>query len=289
MQISGNNSYTWTGLDDTTVGKEVYTNPPLGLNRKYRINITVSNYEAGSPYFYMGKSFPIPAANGTYDIDVEVTLPVYTYIFMYGGPNATDRRLTLTVNSITPVGLLAEYLPQNLVPITTNIGPQVEPKAKIYEFNIGDEYYKSVLTQAKYPYDCIYRVDYIVDEWDFQPNVVGVVGFKGIAGAEVIFGNTQWYSASTAKIGELQSFLVKMPGTGAPALYIYGGNYNEAPTARHLKVTIKSITPVNNIAAAWLDSAKQLPYSDAYLPPLLQSKGGYDMVANGAPEVLFNE
>ena len=35
---------------------------------------------------------------------------------MFGGPDGTDRRLTLTVNSITPVGLLAEYLPQNLIP-----------------------------------------------------------------------------------------------------------------------------------------------------------------------------
>lgn len=43
------------------------------------------------------------------------------------------------------------------------------------------------------------------------------------------------------------------------------------------------------IAITWLDSAKQLPWSDAYLPPLLQSKGGYDMVANGAPEVLFKD
>lgn len=43
------------------------------------------------------------------------------------------------------------------------------------------------------------------------------------------------------------------------------------------------------IATIWLDSAKQFPWSDAYPPPLLESKGGYDMVANGAPEVLFNE
>jgi hypothetical protein len=79
-----------------------------------------------------------------------------------------------------------------------------------------------------------------------------------------------------------------MPGAGNPALYIYGGNDSEEATARHLKVTIKSITPVS-VASTWLDSAKQLPWSDAYLPPLLQSKGGYDMVANGSPGVLFNE
>lgn len=37
-------------------------------------------------------------------------------MLLFGGPDGTDRRLTLTVNSVTPVGLLAEYLPQNLIP-----------------------------------------------------------------------------------------------------------------------------------------------------------------------------
>ena len=84
---------------------------------------------------------------------------------MFGGPEGTDRRLTLTVNSVTPVGLLAEYLPQNLM-----------------------------------------------------------------------FGRDD-----------------------------------------------------KAIATSWLDSAKQLPLSDEYMEPLFQSIGGYDMIANGAPEILYNE
>lgn len=43
------------------------------------------------------------------------------------------------------------------------------------------------------------------------------------------------------------------------------------------------------IAVSWLDSAKQLPLSDEYMEPLFQSIGGYDMAANGAPEILYNE
>lgn len=43
------------------------------------------------------------------------------------------------------------------------------------------------------------------------------------------------------------------------------------------------------IATSWLDSAKQLPLSDEYMEPLFQSIGGYDMTANGAPEILYNE
>lgn len=43
------------------------------------------------------------------------------------------------------------------------------------------------------------------------------------------------------------------------------------------------------VATSWLDSAKQLPLSDEYMEPLFQSVGGYDMTANGAPEILYNE
>lgn len=42
-----------------------------------------------------------------------------------------------------------------------------------------------------------------------------------------------------------------------------------------------------SIATSWLDSAKQLPLSDEYMEPLFQSIGGYDMAANGAPEILY--
>lgn len=43
------------------------------------------------------------------------------------------------------------------------------------------------------------------------------------------------------------------------------------------------------IATSWLDSAKMKPLSDEYMEPLFQSIGGYDMAANGAPEIIFNE
>lgn len=189
--------------------------------------------------------------------------------------------------SLRTLGCIAEYLPQNLV--LSRKGPAVEPKAKIYEFNIGDEYYKSVLTQAKYPYDCIYRVDYVVDEWDYQPKPIGLVGFLGLTGATILTPDGQdWSTLEKAKVGESRTLLVKMPGSGTPALYIYGGNDYETATARHLKVTIKGITPVS-VPISWLDSAKQLPLSDEYMEPLFQSIGGYDMAANGAPEILYNE
>lgn len=285
VNLIGSNSFTWDGSDSPYYYN--ITGNPITIGKYYKINVTVSDYQSGSPRIFAGISYPIPAQNGTFDIVVYNERYVNNFPIYGGSDGDPNRHLTITVNSITSVGLLAEYLPQNLM--ESRKGPAVEPKAKIYEFNIGDEYYKSVLTQAKYPYDCIYRVDYVVDEWDYQPKPIGSVGFLGLTGATILTPDGQdWSTLEKAKVGESRTLLVKMPGSGTPALYIYGGNDYETATARHLKVTIKGITPVS-VPISWLDSAKQLPLSDEYMEPLFQSIGGYDMAANGAPEILYNE
>lgn len=285
VNLIGSNSFTWDGSDSPYYYN--ITGNPITIGKYYKINVTVSDYQSGSPRIFAGISYPIPAQNGTFDIVVYNERYVNNFPIYGGSDGDPNRHLTITVNSITSVGLLAEYLPQNLM--ESRKGPAVEPKAKIYEFNIGDEYYKSVLTQAKYPYDCIYRVDYVVDEWDCQPKPIGSVGFLGLTGATILTPDGQdWSTLEKAKVGESRTLLVKMPGSGTPALYIYGGNDYETATARHLKVTIKGITPVS-VPISWLDSAKQLPLSDEYMEPLFQSIGGYDMAANGAPEILYNE
>ena len=182
-------------------------------------------------------------------------------------------------------GLLAEYLPQNLV--ATKKGPQIEPLAESFEMNMGDVNYKRVIAIDYPPYSSIYRVDYIVDEWNYDPAPIDVVGF-GFFKAKYLSGTYKWQTLEAAKIGEVQSFIFSAPSGDRPEVGLYAALNEEGAITRHLKVTIKSITPVS-AATIWLDSAKQLPWSDAHLPPLLQSKGGYDMVANGSPKVLFNE
>ena len=285
VNLIGSNSFTWDGSDSPYYYN--ITGNPITIGKYYKINVTVSDYQSGSPRIFAGISYPIPAQNGTFDIVVYNERYVNNFPIYGGSDGDPNRHLTITVNSITSVGLLAEYLPQNLM--ESRKGPAVEPKAKIYEFNIGDEYYKSVLTQAKYPYDCIYRVDYVVDEWDYQPKPIGSVGFLGLTGATILTPDGQdWSTLEKAKVGESRTLLVKMPGSGTPALYIYGGNDYETATARHLKVTIKGITPVS-VPISWLDSAKQLPLSDEYMEPLFQSIGGYEMAAHGAPEILYND
>ncbi len=179
---------------------------------------------------------------------------------------------------------LAEYLPQNLV--LSKRGPEVEPAADAFEFHLGSPYSVPAIPTRQYPFDCVYRVDYAVEAWDYRPKSYNTVGFLGVNGASIPLGAAQWYSESAAKVGEVQSVFVRMPGTGSPGLYLYGGTDNEAAAARHLKVAIKGIAPVS-FAAEWLDSARQMPYNDAYLPPLLESIGGRDMAADGAPQIIY--
>lgn len=118
VEIVGEKSYTWTGADDRTYGKLIYISRTLNVGSRYRISVTVSDYEAGSPFINISgtDSVFIPSANGTYELELAYTADYPNRIILYGGQSGTDRRLTLIVNSIEPVGCVAEYLPQNLIP-----------------------------------------------------------------------------------------------------------------------------------------------------------------------------
>ena len=118
VEIVGNNSYTWTGEDDSTYAKTINFSQKLSEGRFYRFTITVSNYESGAPFFVANRGINtyIPAQNGTHIIDVMIDRSYDSLMYIYGGNAGTDRRLTLIVNSIEPVGCVAEYLPQNLIP-----------------------------------------------------------------------------------------------------------------------------------------------------------------------------
>lgn len=105
IHITGGNSYTWTGADDSTYGKLILISRTLNVGSRYRISITVSDYEAGSPFINISgtDSASIPGANGTYELELAYTADYPNRIILYGGKSGTDRRLTLTVNSIEPI------------------------------------------------------------------------------------------------------------------------------------------------------------------------------------------
>lgn len=118
IEIVGGNSYTWTGVDDSTYGKIINLPQPLNVGSSYRIAVTVSGYEAGSPSINISgvDSKAIPGANGTYLLELKKTVDYPARVVLYGGPINSDRRLTLTVDSVEHLGCIAEYLPQNLIP-----------------------------------------------------------------------------------------------------------------------------------------------------------------------------
>lgn len=105
IHITGDNSYTWTGADDRTYEKLIPISRTLNVGSRYRISVTVSDYEAGSPFINISAkdSASIPSANGTYELELAYTADYPNRIILYGGQSGTERRVTLTVNSIEPI------------------------------------------------------------------------------------------------------------------------------------------------------------------------------------------
>lgn len=114
VNLIGSNSFTWDGSDSPYYYN--ITGNPITIGKYYKINVTVSDYQSGSPRIFAGISYPIPAQNGTFDIVVYNERYVNNLPIYGGSDGDPNRHLTITVNSTTSVGLLAEYLPQNLIP-----------------------------------------------------------------------------------------------------------------------------------------------------------------------------
>lgn len=121
VEIIGENSYTWTGADDPVYSYTVRCSRYFKIGEIYKIRVSISNWEAGGPpYFKIATDNTVIMSgftgNGTYELYITAEGIPYDYIFVYAGHPATDRRMTITVDSIEPVGCIAEYLPQNLIP-----------------------------------------------------------------------------------------------------------------------------------------------------------------------------
>lgn len=120
VEIVGNNSYTWTGVDDP-VSFVIKINRVLSVGGAFRITGSVSNYKSGTPYLNLGNSSIayLPKDNSPFTLVVTLkggSSTLLPYIYIYGGSSSEDKQLTITVDSIEPVGCVAEYLPHNLIP-----------------------------------------------------------------------------------------------------------------------------------------------------------------------------
>lgn len=120
VEIVGENSHTWTGVDDL-VSFNIKINRVLSVGGAFRITGSVSNYKSGTPYLNLGNSSIayLPKDNSPFTLVVtlkEGSSTLLPYIYIYGGSSSEDKQLTITVDNIEPVGCVAEYLPQNLIP-----------------------------------------------------------------------------------------------------------------------------------------------------------------------------
>ena len=101
LTLSGAVSYTWTGTEGP-YNFWIPVSEKFVSGNRYRIRVTVSNYEAGTPFMYLGQSTYLPAANGTYEVEMPCTVNQNS-LFIYGGPSGSDRRLTLTIENVSLV------------------------------------------------------------------------------------------------------------------------------------------------------------------------------------------
>lgn len=121
VEITGENSHTWTGVDDSNYSHIVRVSRPFTMGKLYKIRFIVSNWEAGNnPFIKIGTAgtyyLPDFNGNGTYEIYATPNGTPYSGVYIYAGLLNTDRRMTITVDSVELVGCVAEYLPQNLIP-----------------------------------------------------------------------------------------------------------------------------------------------------------------------------
>ena len=125
IHIMGENSYTWTGVDDPVYSYTVRCSRYFKIGGIYKVRVTISNWEAGGPpYFKIATDNTIIMSgftgNGTYAFYITAEGIPYDYMFVYAGHGDTDRRMTITVDSIEPIAehgydLTANGTPQIII------------------------------------------------------------------------------------------------------------------------------------------------------------------------------
>lgn len=174
---------------------------------------------------------------------------------------------------VLPVGCVAEYLPQNLVE-----SPHGDPVEIIgensYTWTGADDpvYSYTVRCSRYFKIGEIYKIRVSISNWEAG----GPPYFK------IATDNTVIMSGFTGN-GTYELYITA-EGIPYDYIFVYTGH---GDTDRRMTITVDSIEPVSDVALSWLDSAKQFPLNDEYLPPLLQSDGGYDLAANGTPQIII--
>lgn len=175
--------------------------------------------------------------------------------------------------SVTSIGLIAEYLPQNLVGSLHGDPVEIIGENSYTWTGVDDPVYSYTVRCSRYfKIGEIYKVRVIISNWEAG----GPPYFK------IATNNTVIMSGFTGN--GIYEFYITAEGTPYDYMFLYAGH---GDTDRRMTITVDSIEPVTGVAISWLDSARKLPLNDEYLPPLLQSDGGYDLTASGAPQIII--
>ncbi len=262
VEIVGENSYTWTGVD-SPYSHSVALSRKLSTDSFYRVKITVSDYESGIPDFKISanNTTKIPAANGTYAFDVQVKGTPYPYVLVYAGPTGSDRRVTITVDSIEPIpGVAISWLDSaKQLPLNDEYLPPL-----FESIVIGDATPIHITGKNSYTWT---GVDAPVS-FNIKINRVLSVG-----GAFRITGSVSNYKSGTPYLNLGNSSIAYLPkdnspftlvvtlkegsSTLLPYIYIYGGSSSED---KQLTITVDSIEPI--------------------------VEHSYDLTANGTPQII---
>jgi hypothetical protein len=182
---------------------------------------------------------------------------------------------TVRVRSIrvTPVGCIAEYLPQNLV------GQRDDKPIEI----TGDNSFTwTGVDDPNYAYNVRVSEYFTIDNW-YKIRITVSNYEAGDSPFLKIATSGSYYLPDFKGDGVYETY-AQAKGSPYRAVYLYAGQLG---TDRRMRITVDSVEPIPDIALSWLDSAKQLPLNDEYLPPLLQSDGGYNLAAGGMPEIII--
>lgn len=212
--------------------------------------------------------------------------------------------------SVISIGCIAEYLPQNISSCPNNpsntrrfMSPMSTAKWALFQDGTPEIFNGAIKCYFPAPgnnYNGGIACNLSPDQPFFTTNSFITLTFKAkcdIDGQAITAGlgrgrgliyvnrrielTTEWveYSISAKSLASY--------GGGLNSIVLYP-IYNQGGIGAYY---IKDVQVVEEpgIANAWLDSAKQLPLNDKYLPPLLETTGGYDLTVNGMPEIVYPE
>lgn len=287
FNISGLTSYTYTGETDPVYYQELLLGRFIQTGAVVMIKGSVSDYQSGEPFVYVGnRQAMIPAQNGSFTLKVINNRDNINRIYYYGGTVRSDRRLTITIDSVESVGCVAEYLPQNIRIAQKRDFPQVvfpvakyTPSSGVFDLNSlsatiikNDQPQADGFSGAYTRFDaitsislyCAYISDFIKKQAPLK------ITFEYRSNRILYSSNiTVSLAASDAVAIDVNEGDAKIAsvscGVGAAA-FVFSDSDPEA----WLEMRVLSIEVAEGVAISWLDSAKQLPLNDEYLPPLLE-------------------